>query len=280
MVEVLVRDRQTHRQTDRQTDRQTRLKIRALQVCNRAKNYINNCRSYILQQNSEEMGMGRQYYTCYIYTLLSTQQSAYQSFHSTETPALILHNSLVRAVDDCDVSQLVLWDLSAAFKTVDHQTCRVLSDCVGITWYQSYLSEQTRSFVHAGHRLFTVTCSAPKGSVFGPLGFVAYIEDLTVMSEKHSILSRVCRWHTTVRQQYTRQRRACLRPFDQVYLWTCQVVCLTQTATKRRQNTDDLVWVASTGRLKLEPVTFSPAASFVICRLISALGAYNETMRH
>jgi len=54
-----------------------------------------------------------------LHTLLPAQQYAYRPFHSTETAVFIVHNNLVRAVDDCRVSELVLLDLSAAFDTVD-----------------------------------------------------------------------------------------------------------------------------------------------------------------
>jgi len=55
-----------------------------------------------------------------LHTLFPAQQSAYRPFHSTETAVLGVHNDLVRAVDDCRVSQLVLLDLSATFDTMDH----------------------------------------------------------------------------------------------------------------------------------------------------------------
>ena len=132
-----------------------------------------------------------------LYSLFLAQQSAYRPFHSTETALLKIHNDLVRDVDDCCVSQPVLLDLSAAYYTVDHQILLcVLSDRFGISgtafnWFQSYLSERTQSFVHAGLATdcFPITCSVPQGSVFGPLGFTAYTEDLTVVSEKHSVHS-------------------------------------------------------------------------------------------
>ena len=100
-----------------------------------------------------------------LHTLLPAQQSAYRPFHNTETAVLSV--DLVRAVDDCRVSQLVLLDLSAAFDMVDHQVLLcVLSDHFGISgtalnWFESYLIDRTQSFVYTGHTTayFPVTCS-------------------------------------------------------------------------------------------------------------------------
>jgi len=74
-----------------------------------------------------------------LHTLLPAQQYA----------VFIVHNNLVRAVDDCRVSELVLLDLSAAFDTVDHQVLLcVLFDRFSIigtalNWFEFCFSDRT-----------------------------------------------------------------------------------------------------------------------------------------
>lgn len=112
--------------------------------------------------------------------------------------SIIVHNDLVCAVDGCRVSQLVLSDHSAAFDTMGHQ---ILLQCCPTTLVSAApqytgssltLHEQTQSFVYAGRATdcFPVTCSVPQGSISDLLVcFTAYTEDLTAVSEKHSVHS-------------------------------------------------------------------------------------------
>ena len=74
--------------------------------------------------------------------------------HSTETAVTIVHNNIVRNIEQKDrVSMLVLLDLSAAFITVDHALLlEALEKPFGIhgaalTWYHSYLTERTETFL-------------------------------------------------------------------------------------------------------------------------------------
>ena len=55
---------------------------------------------------------------------LHSRQSAYRPYHSTETAVAVVHDYIVRAIDDGDVVAMVLLDLSAAFDTVDHSQGR------------------------------------------------------------------------------------------------------------------------------------------------------------
>ena len=114
--------------------------------------------------------------------LLSPHQSAYRKHHSTETALVYIHNHLINAVASQKVSCLCLFDLSAAFDTIDHNILITrLSSWFGIhgsvlSWFKSYLS--SRSFrVKCDSNLsssHTSSSGAPRGSVLGPLLFIMY----------------------------------------------------------------------------------------------------------
>ena len=55
------------------------------------------------------------------HNLWDRNQSAYRSFHSTETALLRVHNDLLHAIDKKKMAALMLLDLSAAFDTIDHK---------------------------------------------------------------------------------------------------------------------------------------------------------------
>ena len=73
-------------------------------------------------------------------------QSAYRSGHSTETVLLPVVNDILSALDNDNISVLLL-DLSAAFDTIDHQILPShLNSVFGIQstalqWFQSYFSD-------------------------------------------------------------------------------------------------------------------------------------------
>ena len=83
-------------------------------------------------------------------------------------------------------SSVVQIDLSAAFDTVDHRILlsiletRFAIQCTALDWLRSYLTSRTHVFVYADKQTvsYPVLCSVPQGSVFGPLGFISYTEDI------------------------------------------------------------------------------------------------------
>jgi hypothetical protein len=124
--------------------------------------------------------------------LFPAQQSAYRAFHSTETAVLLVHNGLVCAIDNGQVSSLMLLDLSAAFDTVVQDILiEVLSSRFGVNglaldWFRSYLSERTQTFIYQGKLSvsYAVSCSVPQGSILGPVEFIAYMEEITEVTDR------------------------------------------------------------------------------------------------
>ena len=75
-------------------------------------------------------------------------QSAYRAGHSTETILLRVVNDILSALDNDNISILLLLDLSAAFDTIDHQILlsRFYSlfgiKSTALKWFKSYLSDR------------------------------------------------------------------------------------------------------------------------------------------
>ena len=92
-------------------------------------------------------------------------------------------NDLLQVSDSGCVSILSLFDLSAAFDTIDHNflSTRLGSNfgCSTLDWYISYLSCRTQS-VFADHESTpsVLQYGVPQGSVLGPLLFTLYTHPL------------------------------------------------------------------------------------------------------
>jgi len=127
--------------------------------------------------------------------LFPVRHSSYRRSHSTETAMLCVHNDLVRAVDNKEVTALVLLDLSSAFDTVDHSTMlTVLHRRFGVEesamdWFTSYLSDRTQTFRLNDQMSSSIplTCSVPQGSVLGPISFISYTHDVPLVFQRHHV---------------------------------------------------------------------------------------------
>jgi len=87
--------------------------------------------------------------------VLSQLQSTFRPAHSTETAVLQVVFDILQAVDQRDVADLILLDLSSAFDTVDHEVLfqRLwviygVSDVIHV-FFRSYLSRRTQ-YVRCG----------------------------------------------------------------------------------------------------------------------------------
>ena len=100
-------------------------------------------------------------------------QSAYRSFHSTESTLLKIHNDIISSIDNSEVTALILLDLSAAFDTVDYSILLSrLKNWFGfedscLSWFSSYLNlrKQAVSLKDIISSYSTLSCGVPQGSV-------------------------------------------------------------------------------------------------------------------
>ena len=121
------------------------------------------------------------------FSSLSSFQSAYRKFHSVETALLRISNDILLAIDNQQVTALVLLDLSAAFDTIDHSILLSrLTSHFGISGpalqlLSSYITPRFQSVSIQSHTTLPapLLSGVPQGSVLGPLLFTLYTTPLT-----------------------------------------------------------------------------------------------------
>ena len=110
-------------------------------------------------------------------------QSAYKAGHSCETAILCVYNDIVITIGKGNGSFLVLFDLSDAFDTIDHDNLfMILLKFVGISGsalqlLKSYFCDRTHRVGINGilFEFANLACGVPQGSVLGPLKFSLHL---------------------------------------------------------------------------------------------------------
>src|SRR6218665_3193253 len=119
---------------------------------------------------------------------------------STETLLLRLLSDVYAAIDSSQLTLLALFDVSAAFDTVDHElVLKRLNVSFGLSgtlllWLRSYLTERSLCVVHGSFRSSWVPApfGLPQGSVLAPLLFIIYTSDLASLSLPLMLCSPNC----------------------------------------------------------------------------------------
>ena len=122
-------------------------------------------------------------------------QSAYRENHSTETALLKVKTDLLTALDNQEISCLILLDLSATFNTVSHKfLLNRLKYHFGfgskvLKWIEDYLHDcvQQVKINDKESDLVKLEHGVPQGSVLGLILFTLYTSPLGDICKKHGV---------------------------------------------------------------------------------------------
>ena len=147
----------------------------------------------------QEIGLSQ--INCHIekYNLHAKQQSGYRKNHSCETALVKTIDDMQRMISDGNLVAVILLDLSAAFDTVDHKVLidrlKADFDITGgvLKWMKSYLSNRTFSVKirNAYSHKITLLFGVPQGSLLGPILFILYTQEVTILTEKYGLKVQV-----------------------------------------------------------------------------------------
>ncbi len=145
--------------------------------------------------------------------LTDSFQSAYRKCHSTETALLKVQNGILMEMDKDNAVLLVLFEVSAAFDTIDHEILfKRLSNRCGIegtalNWFRSYLSNRTQTMIIGSSEstLEPLKYGVPQGSILGPILFSIYNSPIEEIIIKYNISYNLlmmdrCTWHLVLKK--------------------------------------------------------------------------------
>ena len=133
----------------------------------------------ILSKVSERLAPGQFINYLTRHKKLAQNQSKNRKLFSTETSLLHVTDELLKAMDDKNISALVLLDMSKAFDSINHDILLQKLHSSGVSnhslrWFKSYLSDR-----HQGvSDLHAIRFGVPLGSISGPVLFTIYVNDL------------------------------------------------------------------------------------------------------
>ena len=140
------------------------------------------------------------------YKLLIKHQYSFQKGKSTEHAILDLHKDIVEAIEKKEKACAIFLNFAKAFDTVNHKILLKKLEYYGVRgvpliWFQSYLHnrQQCVKINQSTSDSKTITCGVPQGSVFRPLLFLIYINDIFLAAPKvsfHLFADDTCIFHS------------------------------------------------------------------------------------
>ena len=110
------------------------------------------------------------------YSILCKYQSGFRTKHSTDLCLSYLNDKILKCLPI---------DLQKAFDTIDHNILLEILKAIGfcddtVNWFHSYLTDRAFlvSIKNKYSSISKILCCVPQGSIFGPLLFLIYVNDM------------------------------------------------------------------------------------------------------
>lgn len=121
--------------------------------------------------------------------ILSDSQFGFREGLSTNIAIANFTDTIKRCIDNAIYAGTIFVDFARAFDSIDHNILLIKLECYGITGpalniLRSFLNhrKQCISINDANSDPITIECGVPQGSIFGPILFLIFINDLPPVS--------------------------------------------------------------------------------------------------